>query len=278
MFMQAPTYPKLGHGLGIRPSHWEKILEGGHGLDWFEIISENFMDTEGKPLALLEKARKDYSIVSHGVSMSIGSADPLNQTYLKKLKTLFDRIQPAWFSDHLCWTGINQFNTHDLLPLPQTPAVVEHIVNRIDEVQNYMGRKMLIENVSSYVSFKESSMTEWDFISEIAKRSGCGILLDINNIYVNAHNHGFNAHDYLEAVPVNLVGQFHLAGHTDNGSFLVDTHSAKMLDATWDLYRLALQKFKNVPTMVEWDAEIPTFDVLLSEINRAKEIEKNALA
>jgi uncharacterized protein (UPF0276 family) len=270
--------PVLGHGLGIRPSHWEKILEGGHDLDWFEIISENFMDTEGKPLALLEKARKDYSIVCHGVSMSIGSVDPLNQNYLKKLKALFDRIQPAWFSDHLCWTGVNQLNTHDLLPLPQTPTVVEHIVNRIDEVQNYMGRKMLIENVSSYVSFKESTMTEWDFISDIAKRSGCGILLDINNIYVNAFNHGFNALDYLEGVPAQYVSQFHLAGHTNNGTYLVDTHSAKMLDATWDLYRLALQKFKHVPTMVEWDAEIPTFDVLLSEINRAKEIEKSVLA
>lgn len=210
--------------------------------------------------------------------MSIGSVDPLNQNYLKKLKALFDRIQPAWFSDHLCWTGVNQLNTHDLLPLPQTPTVVEHIVNRIDEVQNYMGRKMLIENVSSYVSFKESTMTEWDFISDIAKRSGCGILLDINNIYVNAFNHGFNALDYLEGVPAQYVSQFHLAGHTNNGTYLVDTHSAKMLDATWDLYRLALQKFKHVPTMVEWDAEIPTFDVLLSEINRAKEIEKSVLA
>lgn len=268
----------LGHGLGLRPPHWEQILQGNHGVEWFEIISENFMDTQGKPMRLLERVRKDYPVVCHGVSLSIGSVDPLNTTYLKHLKELVNRIDPLWFSDHLCWTGINQTNLHDLLPLPQTDLVISHVVDRIDQVQNMMGKRMLIENVSSYVTFKDSNIPEWEFITQIAKRSGCGILLDINNVYVNAFNHKFDPVKYIRAIPKELVGQFHLAGHTDRGSYLIDTHSAKMLDQTWDLYKLAVEQFGNVPTIVEWDDEIPSFDVLLSESNRAKEIEKNVLA
>ncbi len=277
--MQKPaTFPRLGHGLGLRPAHWDHILQGDHGVDWFEIISENFIDNEGRSMRLLEQVRKDYPVVAHGVSMSIGSADPLRQDYLKKLKALLDRIEPAWFSDHLCWTGINQKNSHDLLPLPQTKLVVEHVSDRIDQVQNFMGRRMLIENVSSYVTFKDSEMSEWEFISEIANRSGCGILLDINNIYVNSFNHKFDAKEYINAIPKESVAQFHLAGHTNQETFLIDTHSDRMIDPAWDLYKLAVQRFGDVPTLVEWDDHIPTFEVLLDESKKAREIAKHVMA
>lgn len=273
-----PSFPRLGHGLGLRPPHWDFILAGNHDIDWFEIISENFIDTQGRPMRLLEQVRKDYPIVSHGVSLSIGSADPLNEVYLQKLKNLFDRVQPSWFSDHLCWTGVNQKSSHDLLPLPQTQLVIEHIVDRIDQVQNFMGRRMLIENLSSYVSFKESNIPEWEFISTIAKRSGCGILLDINNIYVNSFNHKFDPKEYINAIPPEYVGQFHLAGHTNRETYLIDTHSARTIEPVWDLYGLAVKRFGNIPTLIEWDENIPDFKVLIEENNRAKEIEKNVLA
>lgn len=267
-----------GHGLGIRPQHWDQILGSKHGLDWFEITSENFMDSQGRPLRLLEQLRKDYPIVCHGVSLSIGSADPLNTVYLSKLKNLIDRINPEYFSDHLCWTGINQKNSHDLLPLPQTKDVIQHIVERIDQVQSLIGKKMLIENVSSYVTFKESVVPEWEFITEIAKRSGCGILLDINNVYVNAFNHKFDAKTYIDALLPEHVKQFHLAGHTNFDSYLVDTHAAKMIDPVWDLYAHAVKRFGRIPTVVEWDDHIPSFEELLSESHRAKEIEAHVLA
>lgn len=274
----SPAFPRIGHGIGLRNQHWSQILEQKPSVDWFEIISENFMDAEGKTFRTLEKFRENYPIVTHGVSMSIGSADPLNPLYLKKLKSLIDRIDPAWFSDHLCWTGVNQIQSYDLLPLPQTQEAIIHIVNKIDQVQNFMGRKMLIENVSSYVTFKESEMTEWEFLTEIAKRAGCGILLDINNVYVNAFNHNFSAETYIQSIPVELVGQFHLAGHTKYDTYLFDTHSARMTEPTWDLYRIAVKHFGNVPTLVEWDESIPEFEVLLDERKRAMEIEKNARA
>lgn len=273
-----PTFPRLGHGLGLRTPHWDHILEGNHGVEWFEIISENFMDTQGRPIRLLERVRKDYPIVTHGVSLSLGSVDPLREDYLKKLKALVERIDPAWFSDHLCWTGINQKNSHDLLPLPQTQLVAEHIIDRIDQVQNFIGRPMLIENASSYVTFKESDMSEWEFITTIAQRSGCGILLDINNVYVNSINHQFNPMDYINAIPTQLVGQFHLAGHTNRETYLIDTHSDRTHDRVWELYKHAVRRFGNISTLIEWDEHIPAFDVLLDECKKAREIEKNVMA
>ncbi len=272
------TFPRIGHGIGLRPQHWNRILEEKTQVDWFEIISENFMGREGSSLRTLEKIRQNYPIACHGVSLSIGSADPIDPEYMKQLKALVDRVSPLWVSDHLCWTSINQLHSHDLLPLPQTQAVVKHLVEKIDQVQNYLGRSILLENVSSYVSFKESDMKEWDFITEVARRSGCGILLDINNIYVNAFNHKFETKEYLAGIPKEYVAQFHLAGHTDRKTFLFDTHSARMTEPVWDLYKLAVEKFGNVPTLVEWDDEIPQLDVLLDERRRAMEIEKNVLA
>ncbi len=274
----APTFPRIGHGIGLRSQHWNQILEERPAVDWFEIISENFMDTRGRAMRVLEKVRENYPIVSHGVSLSIGSTDPLDKIYLQKLKILADTIEPVWVSDHLCWTSVNKVHSHDLLPLPQTMDTAEHIANRVDEVQNFLGRKILIENVSSYVSFPESTMTEWEFISEIAKKSGCGILLDINNIYVNAFNQGFSAQDFIQNVSTDHVAQFHLAGHTNRDTYLFDTHSAKMIEPVWALYEQAVRRFGNIPTLVEWDDKIPELNVLLEERQRAVEIEKNALA
>lgn len=270
-------FPRIGHGIGLRPRHWNRILEEKTPVDWFEIISENFMDHENS-MRTLEKIRKDYPVACHGVCLSIGSADPLDSLYMDKLKAMVDRISPIWISDHLCWTSVNGFQSHDLLPLPQTEAAVQHVVQKIDQVQNQLHRPILLENVSSYVSFKDSTMHEWEFITEVAKRSGCGILLDINNIYVNAFNHKFEAQTYLNHIPKEYVGQFHLAGHTDRKTFLFDTHSARMIEPVWDLYRKAVEKFGNVPTLVEWDDDIPELDVLLDERKRAMEIERDVLA
>ncbi len=274
----AQTFPRIGHGIGLRPKHWNQILEQKPSIDWFEIISENFMDTHGKPMRVLEKIRENYPVVCHGVSLSIGSSDPLNTEYLKNLKTLADKIEPVWVSDHLCWTGVERHNSFDLLPLPQTDLVVKHIVDRIQQVQEFLQRRIVIENVSSYVSFKESDMHEWEFITEIAKRSGCGILLDINNVYVNAFNHNFDAKKYIEHIPSEHLAQFHLAGHTNRGTFLFDTHSAAMIEPVWDLYRFAVQHFGKIPTLVEWDQDIPELEVLLDERKKAMEIEKSVLA
>jgi uncharacterized protein (UPF0276 family) len=208
----------------------------------------------------------------------VGSTDPLNQAYLKRLKTLADRIEPAWISDHLCWTGVEGENLHDLLPLPYTEEALHHLVPKVLEVQEYLGRRMLIENVSSYVSFEHSEMEEWEFLSELSRRADCGILLDINNIYVSAVNHGFNPDKYLEGIPIDRVGQMHLAGHSNQGKYLLDTHDHPVTDEVWELYRRALRRFGPVSTLIEWDAEIPEFPVLEAEANRAKEIQREELA
>jgi len=228
------------------------------------------MDTGGRPLQILEKVRVHYPIGLHGVSLSVGSTDPLNKNYLKKLKTLCDRIDPAIISDHLCWTGVGGKNLHDLLPLPFTEEALKHIVKRITQVQEFLGKRILIENVSSYITYKHSHMPEWEFLANISKKSGCGILLDINNIYVNAVNHKLDAHEYINSIPVECVGQFHLAGHTNKGDFLFDTHNSPVIEKVWALYHLAVQRFGQVTTLVEWDADIPEFPVLLKEVSRAR--------
>lgn len=261
-----------GCGLGLRPKHYPQILSEWPTVDWFEAISENFMDSGGRPIHVLEQVRSRYPVALHGVALSIGSVDPLDLSYLKKLKTLVDRIDPFIVSDHLCWSGAHGNPLHDLLPLPFTEESLIHIVKRVDQVQEYLGRPILLENVSSYVTYKHSEMTEWEFITKIAKRSGCGILLDVNNVYVNAVNHQFSASEYIQSIPSDLIGQIHLAGHTDMGEFLFDTHSAPVIDPVWKLYEETLARHGQISTLIEWDENIPSFDRLQEERNLARKI------
>jgi len=244
-------------------------------MDWFEAISENSMDSGGRPLAILEAVRRHYPVALHGVSLSIGSADPLNPTYLERLKALADRIEPVSVSDHLCWTGVDGENLHDLLPLPCTEEAVAHVVARIQRVQECLGRRILLENVSTYVTYQHSTMPEWEFLTEVAQRAGCGILLDLNNVYVNAYNHQFDPYEYLREIPGELVAQFHLAGHTDHGAYLFDTHSRPVIEAVWELYREALRQWGPVSTMIEWDEDIPPFSRLSAEAEKARSITRD---
>ena len=272
MALSAASWPTLGCGVGLRSEHYEFITQAWPAMDWFEAISENFMDSGGRPLAILESVRARYPVALHGVALSIGSTDPLDRTYLARLKTLADRIEPAIVSDHLCWTGVEGEQLHDLLPLPFTEESLRHVVERVQQVQEALGRRLLLENVSAYVTFRHSTMPEWEFLTAVAQRSGCGILLDLNNIYVNAYNHQFDARDYLRHIPGELVGQFHLAGHTDMGAYLFDTHSRPVIDAVWGLYRNALDRWGPVTTLIEWDEEIPPFPRLAEEADRARAI------
>jgi len=264
--------PYLGFGLGLRTDHYHDVLERAPAVDWFEVISENYMVPGGKPLHYLDRVRERYPLVMHGVSMSIGSADPLDRDYLRALKTLADRIDPPWVSDHLCWTGIDHTNMHDLLPLPYTDEAVEHVARRAAQVQDYLGRRLLLENVSSYVTYSASALSEWEFVTAVAETADCGILLDINNVFVSARNHGFDPVEYLDAVPVERVFQFHLAGHTYNGPIIVDTHDQPVVDDVWELYAEAVRRFGSVSTMIERDDNIPPLNELLAELDRARRI------
>ncbi len=259
-----------GCGAGLRNKHYSFILSEWPKIDWFEAVTENFMDTGGRPLATLEQIRAHYPVALHGVSLSIGSADPLDKNYLQKLKVLAERIDPFVVSDHLCWTGVNGENLHDLLPLPCTQEAVEHVVRRVEEVQNTLGRPILLENISTYVTYRHTEMEEWEFLREVARRSGCGILLDLNNIYVNSFNHGFDPVRYLEEIPAKYVGQFHLAGHSDKGAFLFDTHGDSVAAAVWELYKKALSMYGPVSTLIEWDEAIPDFARLSEEVQKAR--------
>lgn len=267
------TVPYLGHGVGLRPQHFPCVWDGTAHVDWFEVISENFMLRGGRPLAVLEKARALAPVVLHGVSLSLGSTDPLNEDYLRDLKALAHRFDPAWISDHLCWGSIAGHYAHDLLPLPYTEEALAQVVERVRIVQDRLGRQILIENVSSYLTYTHSQLTEWEFLSEIARQADCGILLDVNNIYVSATNHGFDPHTYLQAVPVDRVGQIHLAGHSDCGTYLLDTHDGPVIAPVWDLYRHAVQRFGRVSTLIEWDDKIPEFAEVCAEAERARLIE-----
>ncbi|MES3010095.1 MAG: DUF692 domain-containing protein [Pseudomonadota bacterium] len=273
----ASTWPELGYGLGLRTTHYEEIFAGNPQVDWFEAVSENYLVPGGKPLKMLERVRERYPVVLHGVSMSIGSTDPIDTTYLKQLKALAKRIEPAWVSDHLCWTGIEKQNLHDLMPLPYTTEAVRHVANRVAQVQDYLGRQILLENVSSYLTYSSSEMDEWQFIAAIAEEADCQILLDINNIYVSAFNHGFDAHTYLERIPAKRVQQFHLAGHDNCGDYIVDTHDAPVIDAVWDLYAAAVRRFGPVATMIERDDKIPPLAELVAELDHARAIGEAAL-
>jgi uncharacterized protein len=266
----------LGHGIGLRPKHYPQVLEGARA-DWFEVISENYMVRGGRPLAVLERVRADTPVVLHGVSLSIGSTDPLDTRYLRELRTLSDRIEPAWVSDHLCWGSHGRRYAHDLLPLPYTDEALAHVVDRVRQVQDALGRRILLENVSSYVAFAHSTMPEWTFLGAVAAGADCGILLDVNNVFVSAANHGFRAADYLAGLPADRIGQIHLAGHSDHGTHLLDTHDAAVPEGVWSLYREAVRRFGPVPTLVEWDDHIPPLEDVLAEAEHARAIEAETL-
>ncbi len=267
----------LGFGLGLRPEYYQHILESKPAVDWFEVVSENFMVAGGNPHVFLNKIRQDYPIVMHGVSLSIGSCDALDMNYLKALKQLKQRVEPRWVSDHLCWTGVNGKNLHDLMPLPYTEMTINHVVERIHRVQDYLGSQLLLENVSSYITYRESEMQEWEFITEIAQRSDCLLLLDVNNVYVSAFNHGFNPQAYINAIPVDRVKQIHLAGYTDNQNYLIDTHDQPVSEPVWNLYEDTLKRFGSIPTMIERDNNFPDFAALEAELDCARAIDRRQI-
>lgn len=260
-----------GFGLGMRRPHYRSFIDGSAPVDFIEVISENFMIPGGKPLDTLMKTRRNYPLALHGVSMSIGSADGLGDDYLKELRRLADRIEPAVVSDHLCWTRIDGFNSHDLLPLPYTEEALDVVCRNIDRAQHALGRRMLFENPSSYIVFP-GAMTEWEFLTEMTRRTGCGLLLDVNNIHVSAVNHGFAAADYLAGIPMEAVGQIHLAGHVQGEHFLIDTHDQPVSQEVWTLYRAAMALAGPVPTMIERDDNIPELDELCAELDIARRI------
>lgn len=261
-----------GFGLGLRPVHYAALLTESHAIDWLEVVSENYLVPGGQPLDYLERICARYPVVMHGVSLSIGSTDPLDRRYLSDLKELARRIEPGWISDHLCWTGVEGRNVHDLLPLPYTEEALAQVTARVGEVQDRLGRQILLENVSSYLSYRDSEMTEWEFLSEVARRADCAVLLDINNIYVSAVNHGFDPLEYLRGVPKERVRQFHLAGHSDMDGHLIDTHDHPIAEPVWTLYRAAVEHFGPVPTMIERDDNIPELGELVAELDVARAV------
>jgi uncharacterized protein len=268
----------LGFGLGLRVDHYDAILSQHPAVDWFEALTENYLVPGGKPLHYLTRIRERYPVVLHGVSLSIGSTHPLDREYLSQLKALADRIEPEWISDHLCWTGVAGRNLHDLLPLPYTEEALANVVARVRIAQDILGRRILLENVSSYVTFRDSRLTEWEFLKAVAEQSDCLILLDVNNIYVSSVNHELDPHDYLNAIPVERVQQMHLAGHENHGNYLIDTHDQPVPDPVWQLYGAAVRRFGNVSTMIERDANIPPLEQLCAELAAARTLAAQALA
>ncbi len=261
--------PNLGLGVGLRNQHFTYLMRNDPQVDWFEIISENFIDNFGYARHVLERLAAVRPIVMHGVSLSIGSTDPLDWNYLKDLKTLAEFVQPRWISDHLCWTGVANVNTHDLLPLPLTEESLRHVIERVGQVQNYLQRPLVLENPSTYLEFKESTLSEWEFLSELAKATGCGLLLDVNNVYVSSHNHSFDPEHYIRSLPHSSIVQMHIAGPTDCGEYLVDTHDQPVPATVWRLYKLAQELTGGVSTLLEWDAKIPDFPDLVLELKKA---------
>ncbi len=274
----APLRPSLGFGLGLRVDHYEAILADNPPVDWFEALTENYLVPGGKPLDYLMRIRERYPMVMHGVSLSIGSTQPLDRAYLAQVKALAARLEPQWVSDHLCWTGVAGRNMHDLLPLPYTEEALANVVERVRTVQDILDRRILLENVSSYVTYRDSHVTEWEFLREIAERSDSLVLLDVNNIYVSSVNHEFDPLDYLNAIPVDRVQQIHLAGHENHGDYLVDTHDQPVPDPVWQLYGAAIRRFGSVATMIERDANIPPLEDLCVELDAARELAERTLA
>ena len=274
--MFSSQMPRASFGLGLRTAHYGDFLAEPQSVDWLEIISDNYMVPGGKPLAMLDALRERYPMVMHGVALSIGSMSGPDPAYLRQLSTLVQRVQPLWVSDHLCWTGVHgrevSTHLHDLLPLPYTEEALRLVVHNVQQVQDALGRRILLENVSSYVEFKDSQMSEWQFVQQVCDEADCDLLLDINNIHVSAVNHGFDALEYLQHVPAARVRQIHLAGHTDHGDHLVDTHDHPIAEPVWALYRAALQRLGPVPTMIERDDHIPPLADLIAELGVARGI------
>lgn len=268
----------LGFGLGLRAQHYRDILDGSPAVDWFEVISENYMVPGGQPLRMLDAIAERYPVVMHGVSLSIASTSPLDQDYLRDLKALARRVKPRWVSDHLCWTGVHGNNLHDLLPVPYTEEALDHVVSRISQVQDLLGRRLVIENVSSYIEYQCSEMSEWEFVAEVARRSDCWLLLDVNNVFVSGINHDFNAAQFLDAIPADRVVQFHLAGHSEGETCLIDTHDQPVSEDVWSLYAKAIERFGPVSTMIERDDNIPPLASLVEELDRARGVSAEVAA
>ncbi|HZF16527.1 MAG TPA: DUF692 domain-containing protein [Steroidobacteraceae bacterium] len=261
--------PDLGLGVGLRTAHFRHIVEKWPRMDWFEILSENFIDTEGRPLHYLDRIAERYAIVMHGVSLSIGSTDPVDFEFLGKLKALAARVRAVWMGDHICWTGVAGLNGHDLYPVPYTEESLEHLIERVRIAQDFLERPLVLENPSTYLTFRTSSMPEEEFIARLAEEADCGLLLDVNNVYVTCRNHDLDPFEYLKAIPYDRVVQIHLAGHSDHGTHCIDTHNGRVIDPVWDLYAEVQRRRGNTATLLEWDADIPKFDVLQREVARA---------
>ncbi len=270
-------YENLGLGVGLRSVHFDHILKHNPPVDWFEVISENYMDSQGRPRYVLEQIAERYPIVMHGVSLSIGSTEPLDFDYLRMLKRLAKAVDARWISDHVCWTGIAGMNTHDLLPLPYNEESLRHVIDRVSIVQDVLERPFVLENPSSYVTFVASTMSEAEFIARLADEADCGLLLDVNNVFVSARNHDFDPVEYLRSMPHERVVQMHLAGHTNCGTHLIDTHDGPVIDPVWELFRLAHLSTGGVSTLLEWDANIPDFPIVHQEVLKAKRVVANVL-
>jgi uncharacterized protein len=262
--------PNLGLGLGLRTVHYQHILDNNPRVDWFEIISENYMDSGGRPRYVLEQIAERYPVVMHGVSLSIGSTDPLNFDYLRKLKNLAKATDALWISDHVCWTGVAGRNSHDLLPIPYTESALRHVIERVRAVQDFLDRPLVLENPSTYITFADSTMSEWEFLTRMTEATGCGLLLDVNNVYVSCFNHDLDPFEFIRSIPSERVVQFHLAGHTNCGTHLIDTHDGHVVNPVWELYRLAHELTGGVSTLLEWDARIPPFPVVHAEVQKAR--------
>jgi uncharacterized protein (UPF0276 family) len=259
-----------GLGLGLRPEHYQDFLAGPQPLDWLEILSDNYLVTGGKPLYFLDAIRQDYPVAMHGVALNIGSSDALDWSYLSAIKALAQRVEPHIISDHLCWTGVNQHRMHDLLPLPYTEETIRHVAKRIQDVQDFLGRELVVENLSSYLQ-AQAPLKEWEFVRAVAQEAQCGLLVDVNNIFVSSRNHGFDAMDYLKALPADRIRQIHLAGHTYSGEFCVDTHDQPVCTDVWQLYGQAVKLWGHIPTMIERDDNIPPLQELLDELGQARD-------
>jgi len=265
-------YPDLGFGIGLRSVHFDYILKNNPEIDWFEVLSENYLDTGGRPLHVLDQVSERYPVVLHGVSLSVGGTDLVNFEYLKKLKALAKRTKAHWISDHLCWTGVTGLNTHDLLPMPYTDQALRHTIERVQIVQDFLERPIALENASTYLEFAASTWPESEFLASLAEQAGCGILLDVNNVYVSSFNHGFDPQEYIDRIPRDRVVQMHLAGHTNKGTHILDTHNDYVIDTVWKLYRYAHRRLGGTATLLEWDANIPEFDVVHGEALKARKL------
>ena len=271
------SLPDLGYGIGLRTSHFSHILSSRPPVDWFEILTENYLDTGGRPLYVLDQVAERYPTVLHGVSMSVGSTDPIDWDYLAKLKQLAKRTGAKWLSDHLCWTGVSGLNVHDLLPMPYTDESLRHTVSRVKQIQDFLEQPIALENPSTYLEFAHSTWAEWDFLSALAQEADCALLIDVNNIFVSSFNHGFDPKEYLDGIPADRVVQHHLAGHSNEGTHIIDTHDNHVIDEVWELYRYAYGRFGRVSTLLEWDANIPEFDVVHQEALKAATYRESGL-